>query len=112
MTARKADARKYPTITRAEAEAWRDLHRQLAKTRTLQDAKAIAAQAAPPHAKRFYAHLRSFVRTLELPRRGTRSELHVYRKLRPRFATSVSLPHNPQNAVARGLKREPTSLNT
>ena len=34
--------------------------------RTLQDAKTIAAQAAPPHAKRFYAHLRSFVRTLSV----------------------------------------------
>src|SRR6478672_2517167 len=86
MPTRKADARRYPTITRAEAEAWRDLHRQLARTRTLQDAKDIAAQAAPPHAKRFYAHLRSFVRTLKSPRRGTRSELYVYRKLRLRFA--------------------------
>src|SRR3979490_1298811 len=82
MPTRKTDARTYPTITRAEAEAWRDLHRQLARTRTLQDAKDIAAQAAPPHAKRFYAHLRSFVRTLKSPRRGTRSELHVYGKLR------------------------------
>jgi hypothetical protein len=86
MPTRKADARTHPTITRAEAEAWRDLHRQLARTRTLQDAKDIAAQAAPPHAKRFYAHLRSFVRTLKSPRRGTRSELHVYGKLRLRFA--------------------------
>ena len=86
MPTRKPDARTYPTITRAEAEAWRDLHRQLARTRTLQDAKDIAAQAAPPHAKRFYAHLRSFVRTLKSPRRGTRSELHVYGKLRLRFA--------------------------
>ena len=65
MPTQKADARTYPTITRAEAEAWRDLHRQLARTRTLQDAKDIAAQPAPPHAKRFYAHLRSFVRTLK-----------------------------------------------
>jgi hypothetical protein len=80
------DARTYPTITRAEAEAWRDLHRQLARTRTLQDVKDIAAQAPPPHAKRFYAHLRSFVRTLEPPRRATRSELYVYRKLGLRFA--------------------------
>jgi hypothetical protein len=88
MPARKADAHTYPTITRAEGQAWRDLHRQLARTRTLQDAKDIAAQAAPPHAKRFYAHLRSFLRTLESPRRGTRSELHVYRKLRLRFAKS------------------------
>jgi len=86
MPTRKADARTYPTITRAEAEAWRDLHRQLAKTRTLQDVNDVAAQAAPPHAKRFYAHLRSFVRTLKLPRRGTRSELYVYGKLRLRFA--------------------------
>jgi len=86
MPTRKADARTYPTITRAEAEAWRDLHRQLARTRTLQDAKDIAAQAAPPYAKRFYAHLRSFVRTLQSPRRGTRSELYVYGKLRRRFA--------------------------
>jgi hypothetical protein len=86
MPTRKADARTYPTITRAEAEAWRDLHRQLAKARSLKDAKAIAAQAAPPHARRFYAHLRSFVRTLKSPRRGTRSELYVYGKLRLRFA--------------------------
>jgi len=85
MPARKANASTYPTITRAEAEAWRDLHRQLAKTRTLQDARDIAAQAAPPHAQRFYAHLRSFVRTLKSPRRGTRSELYVYDKLRFRF---------------------------
>lgn len=92
MPARKADARTYPTITRAEAEAWRDLHRQLAKTRTLQDVQDIAAQAAPPHATRFYAHLRSFVRTLEPPRRGTRSELHVYRALRLRFANRRWLP--------------------
>src|SRR4029078_12147843 len=86
MAARKADARTYPTITRAEAEAWRDLHRQRARTRPLQDAKAIPAQAAPPHATRFYAHLRSFVRTLKSPRRGTRSELYVYDRLRLRFA--------------------------
>ena len=86
MAGRKTDGRTYPTITRAEAEAWRDLHRQLARARTLQDAKEIAAQPAPPHAKRFYAHLRSFVRTLTPPRRGTRSELHVYGKLRLRFA--------------------------
>jgi len=86
MTTRRTGARTYPTITRAEADAWRDLHRQLARTRTLQDAKDIAAQAVPPHAKRFYTHLRSFVRTLELPRRGTRSELYVYGRLRRRFA--------------------------
>ena len=85
MPARKTAARTYPTITRAEAEAWRDLHRQLAKARTLQDASDIAAGAAPPHAKRFYAHLRSFVRTLRPPRSGTRSELYVYAKLRVRF---------------------------
>ena len=85
MPARKTTVRTYPTITRAEAEAWRDLHRQLAKTRTLQDARELAAQAAPPHAKRFYAHLRSFVRTLKSPRRSTRSELYVYGKLRLRW---------------------------
>ena len=89
MPARKTDARAYPTITRAEADAWRDLHRQLARTRTLQDAKDIAAQAAPPHAKRFYTHLRSFIRTLKSPRRGTRSELYVYGKLRLRFADAT-----------------------
>ena len=88
MPARRTDARTYPTITRAEAGAWRDLHRLLAKARTLQDAKDIAAQAAPPHAKRFYAHLRSFVRTLQSPRHGTRSELYVYGKLRVRFTAS------------------------
>ena len=93
MPTRKKNARTYPTITRAEAEAWRDLHRQLASTRTLQDAKDIAAQAAPPHAKRFYAHLGSFVRTLKPPRRGTRSELYVYGKLRLRFANG-RLPRN------------------
>jgi hypothetical protein len=86
MLPRKTDARTYPTISRAEAEAWRDLHRQLARTRTLQDARAIAAQTAPPHAKRFYVNLRSFVRTLTVPRHGTRSERHVYGKLRLRFA--------------------------
>ena len=87
MPPRKTTARTHPPLTRAEADAWRDLHRQLARTRTLQDAKAIAAQAAPPHATRFYAHLRSFVRTLKSPRRGTRSELYVYDRLRLRFAT-------------------------
>jgi hypothetical protein len=86
MPTRKTDGRTYPTVTRAEAEAWRDLHRQLARARTIQDAKDIAAQTAPPHAKRFYTHLRSFVRTLKPPRRGTRSELYVYGKLRLRFA--------------------------
>jgi len=93
MPTRKRDARTYPTLTRAEADAWRNLHRQLARTRTLQDAKEVATQAAPPHAKRFYAHLRSFVRTLKPPRHGTRSELYVYGKLRVRFA------HNAQQAV-------------
>ena len=88
MPARRADARTYPTVTRAEAKAWRDLHRQLAGTRILQDAKDIASQAAPAHAKRFYTHLRSFVRTLTSPRHGTRSELHVYGKLRFRLANS------------------------
>ena len=58
MPTRKTDARTYPTVTRAEAEAWRDMHRQLARARTLQYAKDIAAQAAPPHAKRFYTHVR------------------------------------------------------
>ena len=89
MTTRKVAARTYPKLTRAEADAWRDLHRQLAKARTLEDAKAVAAQTAPPHAKRFYAHLRSFVRTLRPPRRGTRSELYVYGKLRLRLTRSA-----------------------
>jgi len=99
MPTRKADARTYPTITRAEAGAWRDLHRQLARTRTLQDAKDIAAQAAPPHANRFYTHLRSFVRTLKSPRRGTRSELYVYGKLRLRFANGGQPRNQPRTAV-------------
>jgi TPR repeat protein len=84
------DAHTYPALTRAEADAWRDLHRQLARTRTLQDAKDIAARTPPPHAKRFYIHLRSFVRTLEPPRRGTRSERYVYDKLHLRFARTAS----------------------
>jgi hypothetical protein len=91
MPAPKADARAYPTLTRAEVAAWRELHRQLAGTQTLQEAKDIAAQAAPPHATRFYAHLRSFVRTLDLPAQGTRSELYVYRKLRVRFTASANV---------------------
>ena len=95
MHTRKTDACAYPTLTPTEAAAWRDLHRRLARTRTLQDAKEIAAEAAPPHAKRFYAHLRSFVRTLKPPRHGTRSELYVYGKLRLRFA------HNAQQAVVK-----------
>jgi len=45
--------RTYPTLTRGEADAWRALHRQLAHARTLDDAKDIAAQEVPPHAKRF-----------------------------------------------------------
>lgn len=89
MPARKKSARTYPALTNAEANAWRDLHRQLARTRTLKDAKKVAAQAAPAHARRFYAHLRSFVRTLKPPRRGTRSELYVYGKLRLRFAQAA-----------------------
>ena len=110
MPARKADARTYPTITRAEAKAWRDLHRQLARTRTLQDAKDIAAQAAPAHAKRFYTHLRSFVRTLKSPRRGTRSERHVYGKLRLRFASPIGLPLNQANAALRREKSKGASV--
>jgi hypothetical protein len=86
MPRRKTDGHTYPTLTPTDAAAWRDLHRRLARTRTLQDAKEIAAEAAPPHANRFYAHLRSFVRTLQPPRRhGTRSELYVYGKLRVRY---------------------------
>src|ERR1051325_6261691 len=81
------------TLTRAQADAWRDLHRQLARTRTLPDAKRVAARAAPPHAPRFYARLRSFVRTLQPPRHGTRSERYVYRKLRLRFA-----PRSPRRS--------------
>jgi hypothetical protein len=109
MPTRKADARTYPAITRAEAEAWRDLHRQLARTRTLQDAKHIAAQAAPPHAKRFYAHLRSFVRTLKSPRRGTRSEMYVYGKLRLRFAKRPSALRvtSPEQPLPRENSTEP-----
>ena len=79
-----------PALTRAEAEAWRDLHRQLSRTRTLEDAKEVAAQTAPPQARRFYAHLRSFVRTLDPPRDGTRSEVYVYNKLRLRFAGAAA----------------------
>ena len=88
MPTRKDAARTYATVTRAEAEAWRELHRQLARTRTLQDAKAIAKQVAPANAKRFYTHLRSFVRTLDVPPKGTRSEQYVYAKLRVRFTAS------------------------
>jgi hypothetical protein len=111
MPTRKTDARTYPTITRAEAEAWRDLHRQLASTRTLQDAKDIAAQAAPPHAKRFYTHLRSFVRTLKPPRRGTRSELYVYGKLRLRFANGREPTAQPaQNSAAPRKLKEPYTV--
>jgi hypothetical protein len=87
---RTTDARPHSTLARAEADAWRALHRELARTRTLQDAKEVAAQAAPSHAKRFYAHLRSFVRTLRPPRHGTRSELYVYAKLRLRFARTAA----------------------
>jgi len=90
MLGRRPDKRTYPTLTRAEAAAWRDLHRQLAATKTLQDAKGVAAQPVPVHAKRFYAHLRSFVRTLKPPRRGTRSELHVYNKLRVRYTQTAA----------------------
>jgi hypothetical protein len=93
MRTRTTTAHTYPALTRAEADAWRDLHRQLARTRTLQDAKAVAAQTAPPHAKRFYAHLRSFVRTLKPPRHGTRSELYVYGTLRLRFARTATERH-------------------
>jgi hypothetical protein len=89
MPKRKESAHTYPSLTYGEAKAWRDLHRQLARTRTLHDAKKVAAQAIPPHAKRFYSHLRSFVRTLKPPRRGTRSELYVYGKLRLRFAKAA-----------------------
>jgi len=88
MPTQKASARTFPTITRAEAEACRDLHRQLARMRTLEDAKELAAQTPPAHAKRFYAHLRSFVRTLDVPRHWTRSEVYVYGKLRLRFSAS------------------------
>jgi hypothetical protein len=101
MPTRKTDARTYPTVTRAEAEAWRDLHRQLARARTLEDAKDIAAQAAPPHAKRFYTHLRSFVRTLKPPRRGTRSEFYAYGKLRLRFANSRQPVKRGQAKITR-----------
>jgi hypothetical protein len=93
MPTQKTDAHTYPSLTRAEADAWRDLHRQLATTRTLQDAKEVAAQTAPPHARRFYAHLRSFVRTLKSPRHSTRSELYVYGKLRLRFARTAAEHH-------------------
>jgi hypothetical protein len=92
MPARKKAAHTYPKLTRAEADAWRDLHRRLARMRTLQDVKEVASQAAPPHAKRFYEHLRSFVRTLRPPRDGTRSELYVYIKLRLRFARTATGP--------------------
>jgi hypothetical protein len=104
MPTQKTGARTYPTLTRAEADAWRDLHRQLAKTRTLHDAKDIAAQAAPPHAKRFYAHLRSFVRTLKPPRHGTRSEQYVYGKLRLRFAVTKGRQH--QTAGGQAMRDE------
>jgi hypothetical protein len=93
MPTRKTDTHTYPALTRAEADAWRDLHRQLARTRTLDDAKDVAAQTAPPYAKRFYAHLRSFVRTLKPPRHLTRSELYVYGKLRLRFAPMATERH-------------------
>jgi hypothetical protein len=99
MPPRKPDARTYPPLTRAEANAWRDLHRQLARTRTLQDAKDLAAQTAPPHAKRFYAHLRSFVRTLKPPRHGTRSELYVYDALRLRFARTATERRNQPDSL-------------
>ena len=93
MSPRTTDAQTSSALTRAEADAWRDLHRQLARTRTLQDAKDVAAQTAPRHAKRFYAHLRSFVRTLRPPQYGTRSERYVYAKLRLRLAGVTTKRH-------------------
>jgi len=108
MTGRKADAHTYPTITRAEAEAWRNLHRELAKARTFQDVEDIAAHAAPPHAKRFYTHLRSFVRTLKSPQRGTRSELYVYEKLRLRLASLDRPAARAQPSAVRKLKERRT----
>jgi hypothetical protein len=86
VSPQKTAARTYLPLNRAEAEAWRALHRQLARARSLQDLKDIAAQEVPRNATRFYAHLRSFVRTLTPPRRGTRSELYAYGKLRLRFS--------------------------
>ena len=74
-------------LTRPEAEAWRDLHRKLAKTKTRRDAARIAAMVPPPNARRFYANLRHFLRALNPPRVATRSELYVYRKLRNRYTT-------------------------
>jgi hypothetical protein len=85
---RKATAKPRPQ-TRAEAEAWRALHRQLARTKTRSDAEKVAAQVPPPHTKRFYSNLRYFVRTLAPPRGATRSERFVYRKLRLRFSAAV-----------------------
>jgi hypothetical protein len=90
MPARTKDAHSYPALTRAEADAWRDLHRQLATARTLRDVQEIAAQTAPPQGKRVYAHLRSFVRTLTPPRHATRSEHYVYNKLRLRLAAAAN----------------------
>jgi hypothetical protein len=99
MPTRKADARTYPTITRAEAEAWRDLHRQLARTRTLQDAKDIAAQAPPPHAKRFYARLRSFVRTPTRRDAAREASCTSMASSVSDLPTAVSLPRNHPRTV-------------
>ncbi len=82
----------------------------MARTRTLQNAKDIATQAAPPHAKRFYAHLRSFVRTLKSPRRGTRSQLYVYGKLRLRFANGRQRAPKPARTALRTRKLKSSAL--
>ena len=74
-------------LTRAQADAWRALHRQLARTKTRRDAQRVAKQVAPPHAKPFYVHLRYFLQTDKTPRGATRSERYVYRKLLVRYGT-------------------------
>jgi hypothetical protein len=89
MATKKAAAGTSRPQTRAEAEAWRALHRQLAAAKTYREIEKLAKHEPPPNARRYYANLRAFLRGVATPRGATRSERFVFRKLRLRFGGNV-----------------------
>jgi hypothetical protein len=91
MARRKTTTLKRPGRSRAELEAWRDLHRKLAGATTYSGAKLIANGGVPPHGERFFSNLGRFLRTFRPPARASRSELYVYQKLLRRFADAGDL---------------------
>jgi hypothetical protein len=105
MATRKPVAGRPRKPSRAQAEAWRALHRQLAQAKTYRQVETVARQEPPPHAARYYSNLRHFLRTFAAPRGASRSERFVYRKLQLRFGGNGEKSKTLEGPAASGARR-------